>query len=169
MRSDIASGKNATQVAPKVGTKLCAALRKALKELRESGVPLSAFLGARGSEGRLRELLRNSGGHEFAHLFVTTARANPGATEGELLGGFISAIWDKVADGIRLKIMDDSPDADRDRLQRITDEVAEEIKPEVERLAHRLADDPDWKPRKSPKRGGRAEPTEEMMSESLLG
>jgi hypothetical protein len=100
----VQNGEPCGKVAPKVGKALCGGVRKALKRFQENGVTLADLLkAARDSHQRLRQLIRQTGGHQYAQLFEAAAHASGPAAE-DCLRGWLEALLDKVSDQICLRV-----------------------------------------------------------------
>jgi len=67
------NGDPPEKVAPKVSKALYGGVRKALKQFREHGVTLAELLNARDSRPRLRRLVRQIEGQQYAQIFESTA------------------------------------------------------------------------------------------------
>jgi hypothetical protein len=83
------------KVAPKISKALYGGIRRALKRFEESGVKLTDLLNARDSRQRLRQLVRQTGDHQYAQLFEYAAPAS-GPAAMDCLRGWVEAILDKV-------------------------------------------------------------------------
>jgi len=167
----VLNGEPCEKVVPKFCKALYGGLRKALKQFQEHGVSLSELLDARDSRQRLRQLIRQLEGHQYAHLFESAALASGTAAE-DYLRGWVDSVLDKVFDQVKLRVAgrDDSPTFYE--LKEVADKVRESLAPDVERIADNLAKNPDWRPQV---KGGKTKsekavsPTEELLSMSLLG
>jgi hypothetical protein len=101
----IQHGEPCEKVASKVSRALCGGLRKALKQIQKRGVTLADLLNARDSRPRLRQLVRQTEGHQYAQLFESAAHAS-GPTVEECLRGWMEAILDKISDQICLRVVE---------------------------------------------------------------
>jgi hypothetical protein len=146
-------------------------VRKALKQFREHGVTLADLLHARDSRQRLRQLIRQTEGHQYAQLFESAAHAS-GSTVEDCLRGWVEAVIDKVFDQINLRVTETDDSRTFFDLKQHTDEVREIVAAEVEHIVTNLATNPDWRPQRKPgtaKAHDAASPTAELMGMSLLG
>ena len=147
--------------------KVIQALRKPLFEGGPPQVPLGDLLNAfeRGP-GALDRVVRECRGHDFALLFRDAVY---GATSrGEAMEQFLSAVCEKICDQIEHKTA--CPDGQRTfgRIRSTLDQVEEGLKPEISRLAGRLAANPESRLR--PKGEHVSVPdTRSTLNESLLG
>src|SRR5437763_16937091 len=82
-------------VAARVRKALYGGVNKARKQFRGRGAPLADFLAARGSRQQLRQVVRKTGGHHYAHLLESSAHAS-GATAKDCLRGWGDAILNAV-------------------------------------------------------------------------
>ncbi len=165
----VRNGEPAEEVANLVSRKLHGGLRKAFKELTEKGIALDKLLAARDSPETLRQLVKQCKGHAYAQLFSATAVAERGTSTEDVLADFIDAVWQVVGDQIAMHV------AGTDRWPTLVDvelfsnQVRELIQPDVLRIAHKLAEDPTWLPKRVGKKGLKGDPTTEMLPMSLLG
>ena len=146
-------------------------VRKALKQFQEHGVTLSDLLDARNSRPQLRQLIRQTGSHQHAQLFESSAHASGPSAE-DCLRDWVEAIFDKVADQICLRVAEADDSRTFFDLKKITDDVRQIIAPDIERIAANLASNPDWRPQRKPGKAkveDAASPTAELMGMSLRG
>jgi hypothetical protein len=159
------------KVAPKVSKALCGGLRRALKQFQEKGVTLVHLLSARNSRQRLRQLIRQTGGHQYAHLFEAAAHASGPITE-DCLRDWLEAVLDNVSDQISLRVGESDGSRTFFDLKEQMDEVRGIVAADVEHIVTNLASNPDWRPQRKPGRAkahDAASPTAELMGMSLLG
>lgn len=168
----VQNGDPCEKIASKVSKALYGAVRKALKQFQEHGISLSDLLDARDPWQRLRQLVRQTKGHQYAQLFESAAHASGPAAE-NCLQGWVDAILDKVFDQICLRVAEHT---DESRtffdLKEHMDEVREIVAADVEHIVTNLASNPDWRPQRKPgkaKAQDAANPTAELMGISLLG
>ncbi len=165
------NGDPCEKVAPKVSKALYDGVRKALKQFQEHGITLSDLLDARDSRQRLRQLIRQIGGHQYAQLFESAAHAS-GPTAKDCVQGWVEAILDKVFDQICLRITETDESRTFFDLKELADTVRDAVAGDVEHLATTLANNPDWRPQRKSGKAKSADatsPTEELMGMSLLG
>jgi len=144
-------------------------LRNALKQFAEYGITLKMLVENRNSPLALRHFARTALGHDYVHLFGQVASASSHLDTEGLLRAFVGAIWDAAGDRIACKaVTSDGPtslNGMRDYLAR----VAEQVAPDVDRIARKLAEDPSWKLRMpAGTNDQQADSTPEMLSMSLL-
>ena len=169
--TSIQQGDPCEQTAPKVSKALYGGVRKAIKQFQEHGVKLSDLLDARNSPQRLRQLVRQTGGHPYAELVESAAHANGHGVK-ECLFGWAEAILDKMCDQMLLHVAENDDSRTFFDLKECTDRVREIIAPDVEHLVNSFTGNPDWRPQRKPGRADgqlAASPTEELMGMSLLG
>src|SRR5687768_5852042 len=77
--------------------------RCSIKQFQGCGVTLSDLLNARHSRQRLRQLVRQTDGHQYAQLFESATYASAPAAE-DCLRGWVDAVLDKVFDQINLRV-----------------------------------------------------------------
>jgi hypothetical protein len=167
----VQNGDPCEKVAPKVSNALYGGVRRALKQFQEKGVTLADLLNAGDSRQRLRQLIRQTGGHQYAQLFEAAAHVS-GTVAEDCLRGWLEAILDKVSDQICLRVGETDDSRTFFDLKEHMDEVREIVACDVERIAANLASNPDWRPQRNPgkaKAHNDASPTAELMGISLLG
>ena len=167
----VLNGDPCETLVPKVSKALYDGVRKALKQFRERGVTLADLLNARDSGPRLRQLVRQTGGHQYARIFESAAHAS-GPTVEDCLRGWVEAILDKVFDQICLRVAEADDSRPFFDLKELLDKVREGVALDVGHIVTNLARNPDWRPQRKP---GKAKahdadsPTAELMAMSLLG
>jgi len=157
------------KIAPKVSKKLHDALRKVFKQLAEKGVLFEHLLAARESPGALNQLVKKSGNHPYAVLFWDVCFSERTKEAAGVLKSFVWAAWETVSDQIEHRLASPAGGRSLVDLQVFVNEVNHLIEPDVNRLAQKLADDPTQVPVRVGKKGGKVDPTTEMMGMSLLG
>jgi hypothetical protein len=163
------NGASDDEVVGYVAKAVTRGFRNALKEFRAKGVSLSELLKCRNSPRPLQNLLRKLQGHDYARLFVEVVAVS-GPTDKDCLAGWIGSVVDKMTDQICHRV------AGNDRFPTMEDallsaaEIRGRLQPIVERLATKLAVEPDSLPRQSPAKGnGPVDATTNLMNFSLLG
>lgn len=165
----VRKGASAEQIASKVEDALYAGLRKSLKQFQQKGVTLADLLKSRDCPQDLRQLLRKMQGHDYARLFADAA-AVCGPTETDCVAGWIDAVLDKVTDQICHRVAGSEHHPTMDDVQAFTGEVRDKLNPVVERIVTKLAEDPDWLPKRAPTKGRvPVNATADLMNTSLLG
>jgi hypothetical protein len=162
----ICEGKPAEIVARLAGKELYAALRRTLKQMAKSGVPIDHFLQARGSPDALRSLVKKAKGHDYAQLLADTAVAEKSCDWEGVIRAFVENIRDKVFDQLLVHSNGDRTLVDG---QICVNEAAHQLEPDIQRIARNLANNPTWVPKLAGKRGSvKVNPTEEMLPMSLI-
>jgi len=157
-------------VAYKASRKLPVALRKAFKEFAESGVSFEQLLANRNDPKALARLIRKCQGHEYAHLFAETAAAEAKAADPQLLGFFLNGIVDRVTDQITQEVAGTTPWPDIPSVRDLFSQVRCCVEPDVQRIAKKLANDPNWNPTvRKRKQDDATNPTQDLLTVSLLG
>ncbi|MEX2173909.1 MAG: hypothetical protein WD872_06070 [Pirellulaceae bacterium] len=166
----VRKGKSSRTAAEIAQRKLPAALRKAFKELVESGVPFDRFIAARHDLKALARLVRQCDGHEYAHLFAEVARAAPISSGEELVRSFVSGIVERISDQVLQSVVD-SPNWQS--IRKLTDylrEVRNHLDGEIQRISEKLAKDPTWNPtRRRRKKAEKSEDTKQLLGMSIMG
>lgn len=163
------NGASCQEVTSKLENALIGGLRKALKQFQEKGVTLADLLKSRDCPQVLRHLLRKTQGHDYARLFADAAAAS-GPTEADCVAGWIDAALDKVTDQICVRVAGSENWPTIADVQAFTAEVRDTLTPVVERIVTKLAEDPNWQPRRAPTKGQvPVDATAELMNFSLLG
>jgi hypothetical protein len=166
----IRRGAPCGEVAAMVRDALYGGVNKARKQLREHGAPLADFIAARGSRADLHQLVRKTG-HQYAQLFEASAHASGPAPE-DCLRGWCEAILDRVIDQICHRVAGTENWPTFFDVKDFTDDVRNNLADDVERIATKLAQDPDCRlhsKRAKAKGESSSSPTEELMGMSLLG
>ena len=163
------NGSSCPEVSSKLERALVGGLRKALQQFREKGVTLADLLKSRDCALALNKLLRKVQGHDYAQHFVDAA-ATCGPTERDCVAGWIDAVLDKMTHQICHRVAGSEHYPTIDEVQAFTAEVRDHLHPVVERLITKLADDPNWQPRRAPTKGQvPVDATADLMNFSLLG
>jgi len=162
-------GLSGPEVASKLEKALIVGLRKALKQFRKKGVTLANLLKNRDCPQELRQLLRKVQGHDYARLFAEAA-ATSGATENDCVADWIDCVLEKVTDQIIHRVAGSEHYPTIENVQEFAIEVRDHLRPVVDRLVVKLAEDPDWLPRQAPTKGQvPVDATADLMDFSLLG
>jgi hypothetical protein len=165
----IRNGASSEEVASKVEIALYKGLRKALKQFQEKGVTLADLHRSRDRPQDQRQILHKIQGHDYARLFVEAAAVS-GPTETDCVAGWIDAVLDKVTDQICHRVAGNGNLPTIDDVRAFTGEVRDKLTPVIERIVTKLAEDPNWLPRRPPTRGGvPVNGTAELLNMSLLG
>jgi hypothetical protein len=165
----ILKGASYQEVSSKFENALIGGLRKALKQFQEKGVTLADLLKSRDCPQEFRQLLRKTEGHDYARIFADAATVS-GPTETDCLAGWIDAVLDKMTDQICHRVAGTENWPTIDEVQAFTGEVRDKLTPVVERIITKLAEDPNWQPRRTPTKGQvPIDGTAELMDLSLLG
>lgn len=163
------NGSSCPEVASKLEKALVGGLRNVLKQFREKGVTLADLLKSRDCPQALRQLLRKVQGHDYAELFAESA-ATSGPTVKDCLASWIDSILHKMTDQICHRVAGSKHYPTIEEVHAFLGAVRDHLRPVVERLVTKLAEDPDWLPRCAPKkRQGHVNTTAELLNVSLLG
>ena len=109
-------------------------------------------------------------GHDYIRLFADVANASPQLDTQGLLEAFVAGIWETVEDGIAHRVVGSNGLTSFTDVRGYLDQVAEQVKPDVDHIARHLTENPSWKPRMpSGTKDQQADTTVEMLSMSLLG
>ena len=166
----IRRGEPLERLAPRVRKALYRGLRNALSQFSEYGITLKNLLQGRHSPQLLRQFIRQTEGHDYVRLFADVANSGPQLDNQGLLEAFITGIWETVEDEIAYRIVGGSGLTSFNDVYGYMDQIAKQIKPDMDHLVHRLVEDPLWKPRMLNKhKGQQSDTTVEMLSMSLLG
>ncbi len=146
----IRKGEPFDKVVQRVRRALYRGPRNALKQFAEYGVTLQMLLENRNSPQALRQFVRKTQGHEYVHLFADVAAASSLCDREGLLQAFVGAIWESVGDRIVLKVVRSDGPMSLNGMRDYLAHVAEQIQPDVDRIARNLASNPSWKMRRVP-------------------
>jgi hypothetical protein len=146
------------------------AIRIVVSQFEEYEVTIADFLSSRGSPQVLRTLIRQTKGHHYAELMVSTFESNPGATNTQCLNQWLHAILDKVFDQVSLRVGGSETFPSFHDTGYFFEEVRSEVRDELSRMAIKLIDDPHWRPSFRGKKGEpKSDATVELLSMSLVG
>jgi len=159
----VMDGESSESVADKARSSLYRTLR-ALKNL----IPFDQFVSAAcGDPDALLDLTRRCGkGREFAHLFHVVAEK--GMSKEDLLHAYLGTVCDRFLDQIAANSFPSAQWTNLPDLRCHLAEVREQLGADIDRIAHKLAEDPNWRPRMRPSRNGSTS-THDLLNESLLG
>lgn len=162
----ILGGETSDQVADKARQSLYRTLR-AVKKL----IPFDQLLSAACNDpDALLDLIRQCGkGRQFARLFQDVADKGRGR-EG-VLQDYLGTICDTYLEQIAPHSFPSERWLSVADLRRHLSEVRELLKDDIGRIAHKLAENPEWLPRMRPSRNGSGpkNSTHALLNESLLG
>jgi len=167
----IRKGAPCGEVAAKVRKALYGGVNKARKQFQEHGAPLADFLSARGSRPQLRQLVRTTEGHHYARLLESSAHASGPKAE-DCVRGWFEAILDRVIDQICHRVTGTENWPTFFDVKEFTDKVRHALADDVERIATKLAQDPNCRLTSQRQEATGASPngpTEELLGTSLLG
>lgn len=128
-----------------------------------------ALMDARNSQQELKRLFAASGRIDGIRIFMETACAEPISGGEDLLCAFLENLMDRIEDQIVQSVA--SLDTGRGLLEphRIVRDIRKSISEDIEAMAHRLNEDPTWRPRKKPGRSmAPTDSTEQLLGISLL-
>jgi hypothetical protein len=167
----IRKGASCSEVADEFRKALYGGINRARKQLKELGAPIADFLAARDSRTQLRQLVRTAAGHHYAQLFEASAHVS-GPNSEDCIRGWAEAILDRVIDQIALRVAGSENWPTFFDVKEFTDDVRRAVSNDVERIATKLAEDPNC--RLMPRRQKVTKPspaslTDEMLGMSLLG
>lgn len=170
VRDAARKGASCQKVGSVTRTKLYEAIRKVRKQFKEYGVSTADFLTARGKPRTLRDLLRKTGGHEFAELLISVLGSNPDATDRDCLKHWLRGVLDKMFSQIGHEV------AGSDRFPSLFDtlmffeEVQDSLEGDIELVATKLAADPECQLRQRTRKGEpKSDPTTDLLPMSLMG
>ena len=162
--------QSAEDVAHKVTRKMPQALRKAFKEFIEAGVTVEQLLESRRDPKAMARLVRQCQGHDYAHLLAETAAVESGGDDRQFLTSFMNGIVERVSDQITHDVIGTSAWPDVAGVRDFFARVESHIVSDVQRIATKLAADPNWLPTvKSKAKGETNNPTKELLGMSLRG
>lgn len=166
----IRNGKPFDEVARRVRRALYKGLRNALKQFAEHGITLEMLVQSRHSPQLLRQFVRQAEGHDYLQLFTDVANTSPQLDAQGLVEAFVAGIWETAEDRIAHKVVGSNGLTSFTDVRGYLGQVAEQVKPDLNHIARRLAANPTWKPRMpSGTKDQQADTTVEMLSMSLLG
>jgi len=157
------------KVVQRVRRALYRGFRNALKQFAEYGITLKMLVENRNSPLALRQFARTTLGHDYVHLFAQVASASSHLDVPGLMRAFVGAIWEAAGDRIACKVVTTDGPTSLNGMRDYLAQVAEQIEPDVERIAGKLADDPSWQPRMpAGANHQQIDSTPEILSMSLL-
>lgn len=158
------------EVAHKVTRKLPQALRKAIKEFVEAGVTVEQLLENRRDPKAMSQLVRKCQGHDYAHLLAETAAVESSADDRQFFTSFLNSVVERVSDRITHDVAGTSAWPNIAGVRDFFARVQPFIASDVQRIASKLAADPNWSPTvKSKPKGEANNPTKELLGMSLIG
>jgi hypothetical protein len=162
----IRKGASCSEVAAIVRKALYGGIKKARKQFQEHGAPLADFLAARASRPQLRQLVRQTHGHHYAQLFEESAHVGGPSSE-DCIRGWAEAILDRVIDQIALRVAGSENWPTFRDVKEFTDDVRRAVSNDVERIATKLAEDPNC--RLMPRRQKVTKPSPASLTDEMLG
>ena len=171
---DLIDGLRSGQGRDVIGTRARSAFRLTLKRFLKAsetnGVTLGVLLDARDSPGVLRELFSTSGKLDCVRIFIETARAEPDSDRESFLVSFLENMMDRIEDQIVQAASGTAEGRGLNETDRIAKMIRRSISDDIPSMAHRLCDDPTWKPRRHPERATTSmDSTDRLLGVSLLG
>ena len=156
-----------------IGTKAISAFRLTLKQFLKAsearGVSLAALLEARDSPARLKQLFSTSGKLDCVRIFMETARAEAGSDGESLLASCLENMMDRIEDQIVQHFANTAEGRGLIEIDRVVKLIRRPISEDIQAMAHRLNDDPSWRPRKNPDRAAASmDSTDQLLGVSLL-
>lgn len=146
------------------------AMRKVLVEFQLYGVTTADFLDARDNPKELRNLLRKTKGHPYAELLIGVLDSSPGSPKTECLKSWGDAFVDTVFGQIRHSLPDTGCFPNLFESGRRFRDVHSALTPDLEMMAMKLVENPDWKPTVRSKKGeSKVDSTTSLLSMSLMG
>ena len=146
------------------------AVRKVLVEFQLYGVTTDDFLAARDTPKELRNLLRKAKGHPYAELLIGVLDSCPGTPKTECLKRWGDAMLDTVFGQIRHSLPDSSCLPSFFESGPHFQAVHAGLTPDLETIAVKLVENPDWKPSLRGKSGEpKVDSTTALLSMSLMG
>ena len=169
VRRAIAKGQPFEKVVLLARKALYRGLRNTQKQCVEYGVTFQMLLENRNTPQVLRQFVKATLGHDYVQLFRDVAASSAQCDTEGLLRAYVGAIWETVADRIVCKTVTSKGEKSLNEMRNHVGQVAEQLQPDFDRIARKLANDPAWKPRMpSDKKGQPTDTTAEMLSMSLL-
>jgi hypothetical protein len=170
VRDLIRKGNSCSEILEVTRATLRRAVRKVLVDFQVYGVTTADFLTARNDPKVLRNLLRKTKGHPYAELLIGVLVANPGVPNAEPLKRWGDAILDSVFDQIRHSLPKGNCSPSFFESGAVFRELHKGLTPDLEMMAIKLMDDPDWKPSVRAKNGeAKSDSTVALLSMSLMG
>lgn len=165
----IRKGEPFDRMASGVRKALYRGFHNALKQFAEYGITIEILLQGRHSQQSLRQFIRQTQGHDYIRLFADVANAGPWLDTRGLLEAFVTGIWETAEDGIAHRVVGSNGLTSFTDVRGYLDQVAEQIRPEINHIARRLSENPSWNPRIPNGTKVQADATADMLSMSLLG
>jgi hypothetical protein len=181
LKSPYAQRWNAVRDAARKGTscqkvvsitrkKFYEALRKVIRQFKVYGVTTTDFLSGRASPRTLRDLIRRTQGHPYAELLTSVLNSDPALAGAECLKQWGHAILDTVFDQISHGLVGTEHFPSFFESQTFFDQVCEGLEADIERIAIKLVENPEWEPKRASCKGAvKEDPTEELLPMSLWG
>jgi hypothetical protein len=170
VRSAAERGDSFEQVKQLTEIRFYAAIRRSLRQFNQHGVKVSDFIAERSSPRNLQELVRKTRNHDYAKLLASVSDAYPAANTVDWFKHWQLAILDKVLSQMCHSLVgtEQLPTALDARIW--SRQIRNGLGAAVNRIALRLAQNPDWKPRRAgTKNGPKVDPTQELLGVSLVG
>jgi hypothetical protein len=105
-------------------------------------------------------------GREYANLFHSVVEK--GMSRENVLHAYFSTVCDTFLEQIAANSFPSERWTNLPDLRAHLAKVREQLTPDIDRIAHNLAEDPKWRPRMRPNRKT-SSPTDDLLNESLLG
>jgi hypothetical protein len=169
VRDAARKGASREKVGDITRTRLYQALRKSIKQLKRRGVSVGDFLENRGNPRLLRHLVRQTEGHPYAKMLVCVLNANPDLERVECLRRWVSSVLERVFDQIDHGLAGTEYFPNFFLSQEFLGQILQDLEADIQRIATNLDKNPEWEPKRAASKGApAAEPTEELLSMSLL-
>jgi hypothetical protein len=152
-------------VAQLVVQSLYRTLRKVQKQ-----IPLENLITVTQAQAEaLIHIINECEGHDYARLFAEVAE--PNVSRQGLIENYLMALLEKFSDQIVQQAVPCERWPQMHEIMDFMHDVGSRVMPDVEYIAAKLAENPQWTPRMRPSAaaGNSADCTEAMLSESLLG
>jgi hypothetical protein len=144
-------GESQVEMEQRMRRNLHAFVRRSIRNIAAKGVRLGEMLHvASACPGELPELLRRCRQHDFACLIADNAE--PEITKEELLQRTMNALWNRLADQIACELVPCTAWPNFTDCYERLDQLRNSVQADLERIANRLAQDPEWEPRVPPRR-----------------
>jgi hypothetical protein len=159
----VMDGEPSESVADEARASLCRTVRAIMRL-----IPFDELLSAACDDpDALPDLIRGCGkGREFANRFLFVAEK--GASREDVLHAYLETIYDGFLEQIAANSFPSQRWSNLPEFRRYLAEVRDLLAHEIDRIAHKMAEDPKWRPRVRPRRNG-SNSTHELLHESLLG
>lgn len=127
-------------------------------------------MAARNDPKTLARLVRQCEGHEYAHLFGETARAEPTSSNDELVRSFLNGIVERISDQVSQLVVGSSSWPSIPKVTNYLREVRKHLESDIQRISKKLAKDPTWNPtRRSRKKAEKSDDTQQLLGMSIMG